>query len=175
MLFDEPTSALDPETIHEVLAVMRELSESGMTMVVVSHEVGFIREACHRLLFMDHGTVAPTVESDLDAAREQLDQLAELGIDLDTVTDELLAEGIEKFATTSPDLVIVDYIMPGLSGAEVAGHLLATRPDQPILFVSGYNETDAIRQVAPDAHILAKPFRAETLENAVRGALARPV
>jgi polar amino acid transport system ATP-binding protein len=57
MLFDEPTSALDPETIHEVLAVMRELSESGMTMVVVSHEVGFIREACHRLLFMDNGMV----------------------------------------------------------------------------------------------------------------------
>ncbi len=59
-------------------------------------------------------------------------------------------EGIEKFAATSPDLVIVDYIMPGLSGAEVAGHILATRPDQPILFVSGYNETDAIRRVAPE-------------------------
>jgi CheY-like chemotaxis protein len=84
-------------------------------------------------------------------------------------------EGIEKFAARNPDLVIIDYIMPGLSGAEVAGHLLATRPDQPILFVSGYNETDAIRQAAPDAHLLAKPFRAETLENAVRSALARPV
>jgi PAS domain S-box-containing protein len=82
-------------------------------------------------------------------------------------------EGIEKFASTNPDLVIVDYIMPGLSGAEVAGHMLATRPGQPILFVSGYNETDAIRRVAPDAHILAKPFRAAALEEAVRAALAR--
>jgi ABC-type polar amino acid transport system ATPase subunit len=57
MLFDEPTSALDAETVHEVVAVMRQLSESGMTMVVVSHEVGFVREACHRLLFMDDGLV----------------------------------------------------------------------------------------------------------------------
>ena len=83
------------------------------------------------------------------------------------------SEGIEKFAATSPDLVIVDYIMPGLSGAEVAGHILATRPDQPILFVSGYNETDEIRKVAPDAQILSKPFRAATLEDSVRAALAR--
>jgi CheY-like chemotaxis protein len=82
-------------------------------------------------------------------------------------------EGIEKFAETSPDLVIVDYIMPGLSGAEVAGHILATRPGQPILFVSGYNETDAIRRVAPEANILAKPFRAAALEDSVRAALAK--
>ena len=81
-------------------------------------------------------------------------------------------EGIEKYAAGRPDLVIIDYIMPGLSGAEVAGHILATRPDQPILFVSGYNETDAIRRVAPDAAILAKPFRAAALEDAVRLALA---
>jgi CheY-like chemotaxis protein len=82
-------------------------------------------------------------------------------------------EGIEKFAASRPDLVIIDYIMPGLSGAEVAAHIVATRPDQPILFVSGYNETDAIRRVAPDACILAKPFRAAALEEAVRAALAR--
>lgn len=55
MLFDEPTSALDAETVHEVVAVMRQLSESGMTMVVVSHEVGFVKEACSRLVFMDQG------------------------------------------------------------------------------------------------------------------------
>ena len=84
-------------------------------------------------------------------------------------------EGLEKFAAHKPDLVIVDYIMPGLSGAEVAGHILATKPDQPILFVSGYNETDAIRRVAPDANILAKPFRATALEDAVRAALNRPI
>ena len=82
------------------------------------------------------------------------------------------SEGLEKYGAARPDLVILDYIMPGLSGAEVAGHILATRPDQPILFVSGYNETDAIRRVAPDANILAKPFRAAALEDAVRAALA---
>ncbi|MDP9422335.1 MAG: PAS domain S-box protein [Pseudomonadota bacterium] len=80
-------------------------------------------------------------------------------------------DGIEKFAANMPDLVIIDYIMPGLSGAEVADHILATKADQPILFVSGYNETDAIRRVAPDANILAKPFRAAALEDAVRAAL----
>jgi PAS domain S-box-containing protein len=81
------------------------------------------------------------------------------------------SDGIEKYGSARPDLVIIDYIMPGLSGAEVAGHILATNPDQPILFVSGYNETDAIRRVAPDANILAKPFRTAALEEAVRAAL----
>ena len=57
MLFDEPTSALDPELVGGVLAVMRELRESGMTMVVVSHEMGFARAAADRVLFMDHGQV----------------------------------------------------------------------------------------------------------------------
>lgn len=57
MLFDEPTSALDAETVHEVVAVMRQLSEAGMTMVVVSHEVGFVKEASSRLLFIDEGRV----------------------------------------------------------------------------------------------------------------------
>ncbi len=57
MLFDEPTSALDPEMIKEVLDVMRSLAESGMTMVVVTHEVGFAREVAHRLIFMDRGVI----------------------------------------------------------------------------------------------------------------------
>ena len=82
------------------------------------------------------------------------------------------SDGIEKYGAALPDLVIIDYIMPGLSGAEVADHILATRPDQPILFVSGYNETDVIRRAAPEANILAKPFRAAALEDAVRSALA---
>jgi len=82
-------------------------------------------------------------------------------------------DGIERFGAMRPDLVVIDYIMPGLSGAEVAAHIVATKPDQPILFVSGYNETDEIRKVAPDANILAKPFRAAALEDAVRAALAR--
>ena len=57
MLFDEPTSALDPELVGSVLGVMRELRESGMTMVVVSHEMGFARAAADRVLFMDHGLI----------------------------------------------------------------------------------------------------------------------
>jgi len=57
MLFDEPTSALDPEMIKEVLDVMRELAESGMTMVVVSHEIGFTREVADRVLMFDHGQI----------------------------------------------------------------------------------------------------------------------
>ncbi|WP_431280735.1 amino acid ABC transporter ATP-binding protein [Humitalea sp. 24SJ18S-53] len=57
MLFDEPTSALDPELVGEVLAVMRELAASGMTMIVVTHELGFAREVADRVIFMDHGAI----------------------------------------------------------------------------------------------------------------------
>ena len=57
MLFDEPTSALDPETVGEVLKVMRELREAGMTMVVVTHEMGFARAAADRVIFMDAGAI----------------------------------------------------------------------------------------------------------------------
>jgi glutamate transport system ATP-binding protein len=57
MLFDEPTSALDPEMISEVLDVMRGLAASGMTMIVVTHEMGFARGAANRVVFMDHGQI----------------------------------------------------------------------------------------------------------------------
>ena len=57
MLFDEPTSALDPEMVGEVLAVMKELAADGMTMVVVTHEMGFAREVGNRILFMDGGKI----------------------------------------------------------------------------------------------------------------------
>jgi polar amino acid transport system ATP-binding protein len=57
MLFDEPTSALDPETIGEVLVVMQELAEEGMTMVVVTHEMGFARQAADRVVMMDEGLI----------------------------------------------------------------------------------------------------------------------
>ena len=57
MLFDEATSALDPEVIGEVLAVMRDLAQGGTTMIVVTHEMGFAREAGDRILFMDQGLV----------------------------------------------------------------------------------------------------------------------
>ena len=65
MLFDEPTSALDPEMVGEVLQVMKELAEEGMTMIVVTHEMGFAREVATKVLFMDEGLVmeeAPPAE-----------------------------------------------------------------------------------------------------------------
>ena len=57
MLFDEPTSALDPEMVGEVLQVMRELAEGGMTMVVVTHEMGFARDVADRVVFMSDGVI----------------------------------------------------------------------------------------------------------------------
>ncbi|MBB3995245.1 ABC-type polar amino acid transport system ATPase subunit [Sulfitobacter undariae] len=60
MLFDEPTSALDPEMIAEVLDVIVDLAESGMTMIVVTHEMGFARRAADRMVFMDHGAIVET-------------------------------------------------------------------------------------------------------------------
>jgi polar amino acid transport system ATP-binding protein len=62
MLFDEPTSALDPEMIGEVLMVMRDLAESGMTMMVVTHEMGFAREVSHRVCFIDYGAILEKAE-----------------------------------------------------------------------------------------------------------------
>ncbi len=62
LLFDEPTSALDPELVGEVLAVMKTLAEDGMTMVVVTHEMGFAREAATRVVFMDQGRIVETAE-----------------------------------------------------------------------------------------------------------------
>jgi len=58
MLFDEPTSALDPELRHEVLRVMQALAEEGMTMIVVTHEIGFARKVGTRLIFMENGNIA---------------------------------------------------------------------------------------------------------------------
>jgi general L-amino acid transport system ATP-binding protein len=57
MLFDEPTSALDPEMVGEVLDVMRDLARGGMTMLVVTHEMGFAREVADRVIFMDGGQI----------------------------------------------------------------------------------------------------------------------
>jgi general L-amino acid transport system ATP-binding protein len=64
MLFDEPTSALDPEMIKEVLDVMRELARSGMTMIVVTHEMGFAKEAADRLVFFDEGQIVEMAPPD---------------------------------------------------------------------------------------------------------------
>ena len=57
MLFDEPTSALDPEMVGEVLDLMKDLAKEGMTMVVVTHEMGFAREVASRIVFMDQGAI----------------------------------------------------------------------------------------------------------------------
>ena len=64
MLFDEPTSALDPELVGEVLAVMRDLAENGMTMLAVTHELGFAREVASRILFVDDGQIVESGSPD---------------------------------------------------------------------------------------------------------------
>jgi glutamate transport system ATP-binding protein len=64
MLFDEPTSALDPEMIREVLDVMRDLAHEGMTMIVVTHEMGFAREVCDRIVFIDRGEIVEEAPPD---------------------------------------------------------------------------------------------------------------
>ncbi|MGV8346446.1 amino acid ABC transporter ATP-binding protein, partial [Pseudomonas aeruginosa] len=64
MLFDEPTSALDPEMVGEVLLVMRDLARDGMTMVVVTHEMGFAHDVADRVLFMDAGRVLERASPD---------------------------------------------------------------------------------------------------------------
>ena len=73
MLFDEPTSALDPELVGEVLAVMKQLAASGMTMIVVTHEVGFAREVADQVVFMDDGVVVErgTPAEVIDNAQQQ--------------------------------------------------------------------------------------------------------
>jgi len=82
MLFDEPTSALDPEMIREVLDVMRDLAREGMTMIVVTHEMGFAREVCDRIVFIDDGKIvedAPPNEfftqTKSDRAKEFVDKI----------------------------------------------------------------------------------------------------
>lgn len=82
MLFDEPTSALDPEMVKEVLEVMKDLAKSGMTMVVVTHEMGFAREVADRVLFLDHGVLVEEGEPESffqqpksDRARDFLDKV----------------------------------------------------------------------------------------------------
>ena len=64
LLFDEPTSALDPEMIKEVLSVMEELSESGMTMIVITHEIGFARHVADRVVLFDDGVLVEEAAPD---------------------------------------------------------------------------------------------------------------
>jgi polar amino acid transport system ATP-binding protein len=90
MLFDEPTSALDPELVGEVLAVMRSLAEDGMTMIVVTHEMAFAREAADRVVFMDQGVIV-----------EQGDPESVLGAPQEPRTREFLRRVLDPTHSTS--------------------------------------------------------------------------
>ncbi|NUS99422.1 MAG: PAS domain-containing protein [Sphingomonas sp.] len=111
------------------------------------------------------------IDDDPDVRAFISESLAEQGYRVHEAPDG--KTGLSAFVAQSPDLVVLDFIMPGLSGADVASRILSTHPDQPILFVSGYSETDSIKRIAPDAPLLTKPFRAEALNKAVRTALAK--
>ena len=74
MLFDEPTSALDPEMINEVLDVMTELAQSGMTMICVTHEMGFAKRAADTMVFMDHGEIVEKAEPERFFARPETER-----------------------------------------------------------------------------------------------------
>jgi glutamate transport system ATP-binding protein len=77
MLFDEPTSALDPEMINEVLDVMTDLARDGMTMMVVTHEMGFARRVAHRVVFMDGGRIVEVQAPDAFFAQPRSDRAKE--------------------------------------------------------------------------------------------------
>jgi polar amino acid transport system ATP-binding protein len=74
LLFDEPTSALDPEIVGEVLVVMRQLASEGMTMIVVTHEMGFAREAADTIIFMDAGRIVETAPPEEFFARPRTER-----------------------------------------------------------------------------------------------------
>lgn len=122
-----------------------------------------------------HGEAAAerilVIDDDPDVRAFISESLEEQGYSVREAADG--KSGLSAFAAENPDLVVLDFIMPGLSGADVASRILSTHPDQPILFVSGYSETDSIKRIAPKAPLLTKPFRAEALAKAVRNALVR--
>jgi PAS domain S-box-containing protein len=111
------------------------------------------------------------IDDDPDVRAFISESLAEQGYNVFQANDG--RSGLSAYAAERPDLVVLDFIMPGLSGADVASRILSKQPEQAILFVSGYSETDSIKRIAPNAPLLTKPFRAEALSKAVRGALTR--
>ncbi|BBA95485.1 putative ABC transporter ATP-binding protein [Actinacidiphila reveromycinica] len=114
LLFDEPTSALDPETVGEVLAVMRDLADSGMTMVVVTHEIGFVREAADRIAVMDDGRII-----ELGAPSQVLD----------TPAHERTRRFLRRLApAASPSTPAQQPVPAPAAGAEPA---VRARPDTP--------------------------------------------
>jgi PAS domain S-box-containing protein len=110
------------------------------------------------------------IDDDADVRAFIADSLEEEGYRVRQAADG--QQGLDQIASARPDVVIIDFIMPGMSGAEVARRILEAQPKQPILFVSGYSETDAIRTIAPNAPLLTKPFRSEALGAAIRKVLA---
>jgi CheY-like chemotaxis protein len=123
------------------------------------------------------GSPAPTVpksilviDDDPDVRAFIVDSLDDQGFRVREASDG--EQGLALLAAEPADLVILDFIMPGMSGAEVARAIRKRSPSQPILFVSGYSETEAVKSIAPDAPLLAKPFRAAALQRAVRNSLA---
>ena len=111
------------------------------------------------------------IDDDPDVREFIADSLVGMGHAVRQASDG--AGGLKLFLDQRPDLVIIDFVMPGMSGADVAQVILRETPDQRLLFVSGYSETDAILRAAPDAGLLTKPFRADALDKAVREALGR--
>jgi PAS domain S-box-containing protein len=111
------------------------------------------------------------IDDDPDVRGFIVEALEEQGYQVREASDG--RTGLAEIERALPDLVILDFIMPGLSGAEVASRIRAEAPHQPILFVSGYSETEAVKRTAPDAPLLTKPFRADALHKAVRGALTQ--
>jgi PAS domain S-box-containing protein len=110
------------------------------------------------------------IDDDPDVREFIVATLEELGYRVREAADG--EQGLAAMEREPADIIILDFVMPGLSGAEVANRILAERPDQAILFVSGYSETEAVKRVAPHAPLLAKPFRADALDKAVRATLA---
>jgi CheY-like chemotaxis protein len=109
------------------------------------------------------------IDDDPDVRGFIVETLEEQGYQVREASDG--RTGLAEIERALPDLVILDFIMPGLSGAEVASRIRTESPGQPILFVSGYSETEAVKRTAPDAPLLTKPFRADALHKAVRGAI----
>ena len=124
MLFDEPTSALDPELVGEVLKVMRELAESGMTMIVVTHEMGFARDVADRVVFMDGGVVVEegSPKEVIDNPQHQrtrsfLRRMRQEEEQVEAARAEVAAERLVPGGTEEPDAMAVDG-----PGAAAIGH-----------------------------------------------------
>ena len=117
----------------------------------------------------DRNATILVVDDDPDVRGFISEALAEEGYRVRDCADGKTA--LTEFAAERPDLVVLDFVMPEMSGADVASRILKVAPEQKILFVSGYSETEAIKRVAPGSPLLAKPFRSEALSTAVRSAL----